>query len=102
MGCLNLPSKLQRELFTLAVTAMLLILTTGIAFIYRWRKNDLARQAMLAKKDAEKHAEEMAAAKKAIEEREAADAKKRRERQAQEGINLEEDVEFQPVHTLRS
>merc|ERR1712187_750782 len=52
--CLNLPSKLQRELFTLAVTAMLLILTTGIAFIVRWRRNDMARQAMLAQKDAEK------------------------------------------------
>jgi hypothetical protein len=85
--CLGLPSKLERETFTLGVSFLLLCLSCFITGVVSWRKNDLKHQSELAQKELQRQAREAAAAKKRQEDQEAADNKNRaKAMEAAEGI----------------
>jgi len=86
--CLNLPSKMERETFTVAIASTINILICVILGVLRWYKNDMKRQAELAAAALEKQEMEEAAAKKAIEEKEAEEALKQ-----QEAVNRELGIE---------
>jgi len=84
LSCLNLPSKMERETFTVAIAGMLNILICVIIGVYRWHNRDLHKQADLAAAEQAAAEAEEAAAKKAIEQAEADEALKQ-----QEAVNRE-------------
>lgn len=94
LSCLSLPSKMERETFTVVIAVVINALICVILGIYKWRVRDLARQADLANSEAQKAEEEEAAAKKLIEEKEAEEALKQAEAVNRElGIGEEGDEE---------
>jgi len=84
--CLSLPSRLERETFTVIIAGILLLLSCLISGIYWWRKRDMVQQTAKAYKEAAAEEDEIAAAKQMIEEREAEEAKKQRERGASQSF----------------
>jgi len=92
--CLDLPSKMERETFTVAIVLVLNILICVVVGVYRWSQSDLKRQGDLAQAEQEAQAAEEAAAKKMIEEKEAADALAQKESDSRFGNEAEEGADF--------
>jgi hypothetical protein len=94
LSCLTLPSKMERETFTVAIAVVVNVLICVILGVYRWHGNDLKRQADLASAEAASAEAEEAAAKKLIEEKEQEEAMKQQEAaNRQLGITEEGDDE---------
>lgn len=91
--CLGRPSDLATEIFTVCIAGAIVVLVCVVDGIFIYRRRDFERQQRLASQEAEAAAMEIDAAKHEIEEREAAEATRVRERQ-EAGVNpvgLEED-----------
>jgi len=79
LSCLSLPSKMERESFTVAIAITINMLICVILGIYKWHKSDLNKQSDLATQEQAKAEAEEAEAKKKIEEKEAEEALKQAE-----------------------
>lgn len=69
--CLSLPSKMEREGFTVGIAGVINMLICVIRGVFSWHDNDLARQAKLAEREQANAEAEEAAAKLQIEQAEA-------------------------------
>lgn len=78
--CLQRPSNLEREFFTLAIAGVILACTILICAVMAWRRRDYARQMKAAEAMAAKEAREFEEAKLKIEEREMEEVKRMKEK----------------------
>jgi len=92
--CMNLPSTLEKEKFALIVTSVVLVLALSVTTLVFFRRRDMSRQMKLEQQEAAHEAEELAEAKRMIEEREIEVMKKQMEerKNAMMGGMTEEDA----------
>merc|ERR1719313_2839099 len=99
LSCLSLPSKMERETFTVAISVVINMLICFVVGIFKWHQNDLRKQAEIAAQELANAEAMEAEAKRMIEEQEKEETLRQAEEERRElGItDGDEDGAMQDV-----